>query len=47
MGKQVQDVVNKLGAGGFEFHGPWSVSVSLNLMPKGLKNKSDVEIKKL
>jgi len=46
MGKQVQDVVNKLGAGGFEFHGPWGVSVPSNLTPKGFKNKFDMAIKK-
>ena len=45
MGKQGPDVVNKLGAGRFEFHGPWGVSVSSNLTSKGLKNKSDVAIK--
>jgi hypothetical protein len=47
MGKQGLDVVNKLGAIGFEFYGPWGVSVSSNLTPKGSKNKFDVAIKKM
>lgn len=39
------DLVNNLGAGGFEFHGPWGVSVSSNITPTGLKDRSDDEIK--
>ncbi len=39
------DLANKLGAGGFEFHGPWGVSVSPNITPKGLGAWSDAEIK--
>lgn len=39
------DLVNNLGAGGFEFHGPWGVSVSSNITPTGLKDRSDEEIK--
>lgn len=36
-----------LGAGGFEFHGPWGVSVSANLTPHedGLPGYSDAELK--
>jgi len=42
----VPDLANKLGAGGFEFHGPWGVSVSPNITPKALGSWSDAEIKK-
>lgn len=40
------DFENRLGAGGFEFHGPWGVSVSANLTPHadGLAGYSDEEI---
>lgn len=36
-----------LGAGGFEFHGPWGLSVSSNLTshPDGLANFSDSDLK--
>lgn len=47
MGKTGPDVVNQLGAGGFEFHGPWGVSVSTNITPTGLKDRSDIDIKKM
>ena len=39
----------KTGAGGFEFHGPWGVSVSRNITSsksKGLGNWTDAEIKR-
>jgi mono/diheme cytochrome c family protein len=39
------DLANNLGAGGFEFHGPWGVSVSSNITPTGLMDRSDDEIK--
>lgn len=39
------DLANNLGAGGFEFHGPWGLSVSSNITPTGLKDRSDNEIK--
>lgn len=39
------DIQNALGAGGYEFHGPWGVSVSPNITPKGLAAWSDTEIK--
>ena len=31
--KGMPDFANQLGAGGFEFHGPWGVSVSANITP--------------
>lgn len=39
------DLANNLGAGGFEFHGPWGVSVSSNITPTGLADRTDAEIK--
>jgi len=39
------DLADNLGAGGFEFHGPWGVSVSSNITPTGLMDRSDDEIK--
>lgn len=33
MGPMGPDWTNQLGAGGFEFHGPWGTSVSSNLTP--------------
>lgn len=41
------DYANRLGAGGFEFHGPWGVSVSANITPheNGLKGRSDEYLK--
>jgi len=47
MGKQGPDTKNQLGAGGFEFHGPWGVSVSANITPTGLGEYSDSEIKNM
>ena len=47
MGERGPDTVGRLGAGGFEFHGPWGVSVSSNITPTGLKNRTDAEIKKM
>lgn len=41
------DWMNQLGAGGFEFHGPWGVSVSANLTPHpedGLAEWTDAEL---
>lgn len=43
----VPDIENALGAGGFPIYGPWGVSVSANITPTGLNNKSDAEIKQL
>jgi len=47
MGQRGPDIANQLGAGGFEFHGPWGVSVSSNITPTDLKDRTDVEIKKM
>jgi mono/diheme cytochrome c family protein len=47
MGERGRDFENKLGAGGFEFHGPWGVSVAANLTPTGLKKSSDADLKKM
>lgn len=41
------DFENQLGAGGFEFHGPWGVSVSANITPHptdGIAEYSDEEL---
>lgn len=47
LGKKGPDIVNNLGAGGFEFHGPWGVSVSTNITPTGLANKSYADIRQM
>ncbi len=47
MGERGPDIQNNLGAGGFEFHGPWGISVSANITPTGLKNRTDAQIKKM
>jgi len=42
------DFENRLGAGGFKFHGPWGVSVSANITPHpqdGIGAYSDAEVK--
>ncbi len=45
MGEQGHpDFEHRLGAGGFEFPGPWGVSVSPNITPAGLGEWSDAEI---
>ncbi|MEP3045347.1 MAG: cytochrome C [Roseibium sp.] len=46
MGPQGPDFANQLGAGGFEFHGPWGVSVSANITSgeDGIKKYSDAEL---
>ena len=46
MGPQGPMVDTHLGAGGFEFHGPWGTSVAANLTshPDGLAKYSDAEI---
>ena len=36
--------MQRIGAGGGPFTGPWGVSVSRNLTPTGLKQWSDAEI---
>ena len=43
------DYENRLGAGGFPFHGPWGVSVSANITPhkaSGIGAWSDAQIKR-
>lgn len=40
------DMVNMLGAGGLEFHGPWGVSIARNITPTNLGDWSDTDIKK-
>jgi mono/diheme cytochrome c family protein len=44
-GPRGREFATKLGAGGAEFPGPWGVSVSRNITPKGLGAWSDAEIK--
>ena len=46
MGPQGPMLDTHLGAGGFEFHGPWGTSVAANLTSHedGLKGYSDAEI---
>jgi mono/diheme cytochrome c family protein len=49
MGPRGRDFASKLGTGGFEFPGPWGVSVSRNITSskeKGIGGWSDVEIKR-
>lgn len=38
------DVINQLGGGGMEFHGPWGVSVGPNITPTGIGHYSDEEL---
>jgi mono/diheme cytochrome c family protein len=40
------DYVNRLGAGGMDFHGPWGTSVARNITPTNLAKWSDADIKK-
>ncbi len=50
MGPMGPDWVNQLGAGGFEFHGPWGVSVSSNLTTHaedGIAEWTDAELKQM
>ena len=49
MGPRGRDFAARLGAGGFEFRGPWGVSVSRNITSskeKGIGAWSDDEIKR-
>lgn len=39
------DFENNLGGGGYEFHGPWGVSVAANITPTGIGDLSDEAIK--
>jgi mono/diheme cytochrome c family protein len=47
MGPMGPDIEHQLGAGGFEFPGPWGISVSANITPTGLGGRSDVEIRRM
>ena len=47
MGEHGADIEHQRGAGGFEFPGPWGLSVSPNITPAGLADWSDAEIKKV
>ncbi len=44
-GEQGPDFANRLGAGGFQFPGPWGVSVAPNITPTGIAGRSDEELK--
>lgn len=43
----VPDLVNKLGAGGMVFNGPWGQSVASNITPTALERYSDAQLKTL
>jgi len=45
MGPKGPDWEHRLGAGGFEFPGPWGISVAANITPIGLGDWSDSDIK--
>jgi mono/diheme cytochrome c family protein len=50
MGPRGREFVDKLGTGGFEFPGPWGVSVSRNITQsktKGIAEWTDAEIKQV
>ncbi len=47
MGPNGPDVENQLGAGGLEIPGPWGLSVSANITPTGLADRSDAELKQM
>src|SRR5579859_1063762 len=40
-----RDFADRLGAGGFELHGPWGTSVSANITPTGIGRYSDAQLK--
>jgi mono/diheme cytochrome c family protein len=40
------DYVNKLGAGGMTFQGPWGITMARNITPTNLKDWSDADIKR-
>jgi hypothetical protein len=46
MGPRGREFADKLGTGKFEFPGPWGVSVSRNITPKGIGSWTDAEIKR-
>lgn len=41
------DIEGQMGAGGFEFPGPWGVSIAPNITPTGLSGYSDAEIARI
>ena len=41
------DLVNKLGGGGFVFHGPWGQSVAPNITPNAIGKLSDDQLRKI
>jgi mono/diheme cytochrome c family protein len=45
----VPDFAGQLGAGGFEFEGPWGLSISANITPHadGIAHYTDAELKKI
>ena len=45
MGPTGPDWEHQTGAGGLELPGPWGVSVSANITPTGLSERSDAQIK--
>jgi hypothetical protein len=45
MEKRPADIRNNLGAGGFEIHGPWGVSISATITPTGLNVRTHPQIK--
>jgi len=49
MGAQGPMLETALGQGGFEFHGPWGISVSSNITPSedGIARWSDEELKQM
>lgn len=49
MGERGPKFDTELGAGGFEFHGPWGVSISANLTPHedGIAGFSDDELRQM
>jgi len=44
--KGAPDFVNRLGAGGMQFSGPWGTSIARNITPTNLASWSDADIKK-
>jgi mono/diheme cytochrome c family protein len=41
-----RDFAHRLGAGGFDFNGPWGTTVAANITPAGLGDWSDAEIER-
>jgi mono/diheme cytochrome c family protein len=47
MGPAGPDFEHQLGAGGFDFHGPWGISYSANITPAGIGERTDAELKRI